>query len=87
MADRGFEDSIKQGQNETCKVDTFTIEGPDVDMAMTCAEGGGTMTVAMKGTVTSTSSQLTMTMDGSVPELGSVLMQMDVQQERIGACE
>ena len=87
MAERGFEESVRQGQNDSCNVDTFTIEGENVSMAMTCNEGGGSMSVSMDGKVAPTQSSFDMTMEGSVPELGSVVMQMDVSQTRIGECQ
>jgi len=89
MAEKGWEDSLKEGQNGECDVNTFTLDGGEVDMQMTCAvEGGaGEMKVAMSGEVTSTTSDLTMSMDGTVPEMGDVTMKMGFKQERIGECD
>lgn len=88
MAERGFEDSIKQGQSDTCKIDTFTIDSGDVKMAMTCAgEGMGEMAAELTGKVTSTTSDMTMAMTGNIPQLGPVEMTMAFKQERIGDCE
>lgn len=89
MAEKGWEESIKEGQNGECDVNSFTMGGGKVDMTMTCAveEGGGAMKLALTGDVTSTSSDMTMTMDGTIPELGPVKMTMDFEQERIGNCD
>jgi len=89
MAEKGWEDSLKEGQNGECDVNTFTLDNGAVDMKMTCAvEGGaGEMTVAMNGDVTSTTSDLSMSMSGTVPELGDMTMVMDFEQERIGDCD
>ena len=89
MAEKGWEDSIKEGQNGECEVNTFTLDNGKVDMKMTCAaqDGGDAMSVAMNGDVTSTTSDLTMTMNGTIPQLGEVTMVMDFEQERIGECD
>lgn len=89
MAERGFQDAIKQGQSDDCKITTFTMDGGDVDMAMTCAVDGGLgeMNVAMNGEVTPTTSDMTMAMKGRVPELGEVAMKMAYRQKRIGDCK
>ncbi|MEM6857787.1 MAG: DUF3617 domain-containing protein [Pseudomonadota bacterium] len=88
QAERGFEDSLKEGQSEACKIQTFTIEGNQVEMAMQCdQEGMGDMAVTMSGEVAPTQSDLTMTMNGTIPQLGAVEMAMSFQQKRVGECE
>ncbi|MDJ0978732.1 MAG: DUF3617 domain-containing protein [Erythrobacter sp.] len=88
MAEQGFEDSLKRGQNEACTIESFTIDDGDVNMAMTCqGQGMGTMSAQLDGTVTPTSSDMTMAMSGSVPELGPIEMTMAFKQERVGACD
>jgi len=87
-AERGFEDTIRQGQNEACEISSFTIEGNQIDMKMACNQGAlGQMDVAMSGEVSPTASDMTMTMSGSIPELGTVNMEMSFKQERVGDCE
>jgi hypothetical protein len=86
-AERGFKDAIQQGQNDACKVENFTMEGGDVNLALNCAaEGMGDMRAEMSGKVTSTSSDMTMKMKGNIPQLGPVEMTMAYTQERIGDC-
>ncbi|MEM7688896.1 MAG: DUF3617 domain-containing protein [Pseudomonadota bacterium] len=91
MAEKGYADSIKEGQNGDCTVSTFTLDGGDLDMAMTCKTGeggaGSEMNMALNGAVTPTSSDMTMTMDGEVPELGAMSMKVAYKQNRIGDCD
>ena len=90
MAERGFEDSLKDGQNGDCTVNSYTLDGGDLDMAMTCktAENGpGQMDMSLTGTVTPTTSDMTMSMNGSVPELGDLSIKAAYKQKRIGDCE
>lgn len=89
MAEKGFEDSIKESQNGDCNVSSFTLDGGNIDMAMSCktGEGGGTMDMTMNGVVTPTTSDMTMTMNGSVAEMGDVAMKVAYKQKRIGECE
>lgn len=87
MAERGFEDSIKKGQNEACTIDSFSIDDGDVAMAMTCSEAEmADVSVNLNGKVTATSSDMIMAMDGTIPELGAMQMKMGFKQERIGEC-
>ncbi len=89
MAEKGWEESIKDGQNGECDVTTFTLDDGEVDMKMACeVEGGaGAMAIEMSGDVTSTTSDLTMSMNGSVPQMGEVSMKMGFKQKRIGDCD
>ncbi|MEO0699453.1 MAG: DUF3617 domain-containing protein [Pseudomonadota bacterium] len=87
QAERGFEGSLKEGQNEACTIETFTIEGNQVDMAMSCNQAGmGDMAVTMSGEVAPTQSDLTMKMNGTIPQLGAVEMALSFQQKRVGDC-
>ena len=88
-AARGYQDSIKDGYNEACSITTFTIEGGDVDMALSCADdsGFGEMAVTMNGQVTPTTSDMTVAMAGTAPGMGEMNMKMSFKQERIGACD
>jgi hypothetical protein len=87
-AEKGFEDALTEGQDESCDIKDFSIDGSDVSMKMSCDQGGmGTMEVTMDGKVSPTSSDMNMTMQGTIPELGPVEMAMSFQQERIGDCD
>ncbi|MEM6826701.1 MAG: DUF3617 domain-containing protein [Pseudomonadota bacterium] len=87
MAERGFEDSIKKGQSDACTIDSFSIDDGDVAMKMTCSEADmAEVSVDLNGTVTPTSSDMIMAMDGTIPQLGAMQMKMGFKQERIGEC-
>ncbi len=86
-AERGFENAMTEGR-EGCKINTFVINGNDLDMTMSCDDpASGKMEVAMAGTVSPTKSDMKMTMNGNMPELGAMEMQMQFVQERIGECD
>ncbi|MEM6475975.1 MAG: DUF3617 family protein [Pseudomonadota bacterium] len=88
MTEGGFEEMMTRGQDDGCTVDKMDISGNDIDMAITCpADEGETMTMAMKGEVTSTSSDYKMTMSGMTPGMGKGTIEVDVKQERIGDCD
>ena len=88
QAEKGFEDSLQQGQSEACKIETFSITGNQVNMAMKCAQDGmGDMQVTMDGEVSSTRSDLNMKMAGTIPQLGDVDMALSFTQTRIGDCD
>ena len=88
QAEKGFEDSLKQGRDDTCKISTFTLDGDQVDMKMSCNDpASGPVTVAMTGQVGETSSDLQMTVNGKIPQMGDMEMVMSFTQTRIGDCE
>ena len=89
MAEQGFAENFKENQNEGCKVDAFTLEGGNMDMKMSCSdeEGMGDMQIAMQGEVSPTASDMTMEMDGNIPQLGRIQMAMSYKQRRIGDCD
>ena len=89
MAEQGFAESFKENQNESCKVDTFTLDGGAMDMKMSCSgeDGNGAMSIAMKGDVTPTTSDMTMQMDGTIPQMGDLQMILSYKQRRIGECD
>lgn len=88
MTEGGFEEMMKKGQDDGCTVEKMDISGNDIDMAMTCSAGDGeNMTMAMKGEVTSTSSDYVMTMSGMTAAMGKGEIVVDVKQERIGDCD
>lgn len=88
MAEQGFEEMMKSGQDDGCTVDRMKLDGSDIDMALTCsANTDERMTLAMKGTVTPTSSEYETTMSGIVPGMGEGSIKVAVSQERIGDCD
>ncbi len=86
-AERGFEGAMTEGR-DGCKIKSFTINGNDLNMAMTCDDAAsGQMDVAMTGKVTPTKSDMVMTMNGTMSEFGPMEMKMSFVQERIGECD
>lgn len=86
-ANEGFKKSMTEGQ-EGCEIQSFNIDGNDLDMAMVCKpEGGGEMNMTMVGNVTPTRSEMKMTMKGDMQGLGEAEIEMDMLQERIGDCD
>ena len=87
-ADKGFEESLTEGQSENCKIDKFEMTGNDVDMAMSCSgEGQGDMQMSMTGTVSPTRSEIAVVTNGTLPQLGKANMEMTMVQERLGDCD
>lgn len=89
MAEQGFAESFKENQSDGCEVKAFTLDGGAMDMKMACSgeDGMGNMNIAMKGDVTPTTSDMTMEMDGTIPEMGKIQMSMSYKQRRIGDCD
>jgi hypothetical protein len=88
MADRGFAENFKENQQAGCEVTSFTLDGGRMDMAMTCSgeDGLSVSQIAMNGEVTPTTSDMTMEIEGTIPDLGSTRMKMAYNQRRIGDC-
>lgn len=87
QADKGFEESLTQGQDDSCEMTKMEISGGDIDMAMSCSDPNtGKMEMTMKGTVTSTTSDLAMVTKGNVAGMGSANIEMKMSQKRIGDC-
>ena len=88
MAAQGFGEAMKDSQNENCTIGRFSIEGNDMDMAMTCQEpGAGTVEITMTGTVAPTESDMTMVTKGTFGEMGPGEFEMNMTQKRIGDCD
>lgn len=88
MAEKGFEEMMKSGQEDGCSVERMKLDGGNVDMAMTCAAGAKeAMKLEMKGKVTSTSSEYTTKMSGMIGGMSQGSITVDVKQERIGDCD
>lgn len=88
-ADKGYEEMTKKLAEGNCKYDKFEASGGALDAKMTCATGQNmTATIAMKGTMTPESSQMTMTIEQSGAQLPGKSMKMvaDVASTRTGDC-
>ena len=86
-AEKGFEESLTEGQDESCTVERFDLDGGDIDMAMSCSpQGGGNMRVEMSGNVSPTRSDIRVVTNGTMPQVGETNMEMTMVQERLGDC-
>ncbi len=86
-ADKGFEEMAKESQDGDCSVDSFDVNGGDIDAKMSCSAGGqGKMSITMDGSGTSTTMDMTVTMEGTVPSIGDAKMVLRSKSERIGDC-
>lgn len=86
-ADKGFEEALTEGQDESCTIEKFDLNGGDIDMAMTCSPAeGGTMRMTMNGNVSPTKSEINVVSKGTLPGVGDANIEMTMVQERIGDC-
>lgn len=86
-ADKGFEEMAKESQNGDCTMQSFDINGGDIDAKMSCVAGGqGEMNITMDGSGTSTSMDMQVTMEGSMPGMGAAKLVLRSKSERIGDC-
>lgn len=88
QADKGFEESLSESQDESCSIEKFDLDNGSIDMAMNCEPAqGGNMRVAMTGDVSPTRTDITVVTNGTLPELGAADMEMNMVQERVGDCD
>ncbi len=88
-ANMGYEEMTKRAAQGKCSYDRFTVNGGQLDAAMTCETGQGMTTKsAVTGTVSPTGSNMTMTSDAMVAGVPGGRMQMEGQviTERLGEC-
>lgn len=87
-AEKGYEEALTEGQDDSCNITRFELDGGDIDMAMSCAAGeGDNMDVTMTGNVTPTRSEINVVSDGTLPGVGDANIEMSMVQERIGDCD
>jgi hypothetical protein len=87
-AEKGFEESLREGQDESCTIQKFELTGNNVDMAMSCSgEQQGDLQMAMTGTVGPTRSDISVVTTGTLPQFGEANMEMSMLQERLGDCD
>lgn len=88
QANDGFERSLTEGQDDSCTIDKFELDGGEIDMAMTCTpDDGGQMNVAMTGTVTADRNEINVKTQGTIPQMGEADMEFSMLQERVGDCD
>lgn len=87
-AEKGYEESLTEGQDESCSVEKFELEGGNIDMAMSCnAADQGDMNVTMTGNVTPDRSEINVVSKGTLAGMGDANIEMNMVQERIGECD
>ncbi|BDW83192.1 hypothetical protein MACH24_26300 [Erythrobacter sp. Dej080120_24] len=87
-AEKGFEESLTEGQDESCKIEQFNLDGGKIEMAMSCSPAeGGEMRMTMNGNVSPTKSDINVVTQGNIAGMGEANIEMSMVQERIGDCE
>ncbi len=87
-AEKGYEEALREGQDESCTIQRFELDGGDIDMAMTCGSPeDGNMNVSMTGNVTSTSSEMNVVSEGTLEGIGEANIEMQMTQTRVGDCD
>jgi hypothetical protein len=88
-AAKGYEEMTKKLAEGKCTYDKFEASGSSLDAKMSCETGKDMKaTVAMKGTMSTESSQMTMTVEQSSPQLPGKSMKItaEVASTRVGDC-
>ncbi len=80
------QDWLEQMSNSDCTLDEFSADGNSFSTAMSCDMEGQSATIAMTGTASGNSSDVTMAMDFAVPDMGRITMTMRMQSQRVGEC-
>lgn len=84
--DKGFEELVKQGQNGECSYERFNLAGGTIDAVLVCKAEGRQTRIAMNGTTTPTSADLTATMAMDFDGAGEGTMSFTAKHQRIGDC-
>lgn len=82
----GYQEMMKQGQDESCRYERFNIAGGKLDAVMVCRTAEGEARMEMIGTATPTSSEFDATMNMNMGEAGNGTMRFKAKHERIGDC-
>ncbi len=88
-ADKGFGEMTKRLAQGNCNYDRFSADGGTLDAHLTCQTGKGmSAVIAMKGTINSEGSHMTMQVDQKSSALpgGGMKMVADVASVRTGDC-
>lgn len=86
-AAEGPEQMVQNMAESNCSFQRFDVAGGTIDAAMTCSgEDGFEGQVALTGTMSSTSSSITMDMTQDIPGTEGVRMKMKVDSQRVGEC-
>lgn len=90
-AEKGWEAATKKLADGNCKYDRFNAGSGSLDAKLTCQTGQGMKsTIEMNGTMTSTGSQMKMSVAQVAPQMpggnGGIRMVAEVSSQRIGDC-
>lgn len=89
-AEKGYEERVKKlSGRPDCAFDRYAATAGQLDAQLTCkGEGGMKSVLSMKGAMTPTGSDVTMTMDQTGEQMpgGGMRMTMRVKSERVGEC-
>jgi hypothetical protein len=90
-AAKGWEGATKKLAEGNCKYDRFEAGSGALDAKLTCETGQGMKsTIAMNGVMTSTGSNMTMSIAQAAPQMpaskGGITMVAEVKSERVGDC-
>lgn len=86
-AAKGAEQMVQNMADSTCSFERFDVSGSSIDAKMSCSgEGGMQGRVALKGTMSSTDSSMTMDMTQAGPNGQEMTMTMKVDSKRVGDC-
>ena len=83
--EEGYKQALAATQDGECTYERFSATGGVIDAKMICESPTGPMTMTMKGTGTTTNSDVTMNVVGNMGR-GEGSMTMRVVQKRIGDC-
>ncbi|ABC63910.1 DUF3617 domain-containing protein [Erythrobacter litoralis] len=92
-AEKGFEEAIREMQSgeskDDCTFERFDVSGNTIDSQMKCDDGAGNVgNIAMTGTVSPTTSDMTMEFDQTSEDIpgGSMKMKVNMKSRKIGEC-
>jgi len=80
---RGMVDALAESD---CTLNKFDVTAGSIDADMTCRNNGGEGHITMVGTMTPESSNMVMTVDQQVPDMGSMLIKVNMKSRRVGEC-
>lgn len=83
---KAFIDGMSQS-NDDCTMESFETTSSGFAARMVCADGSGNSgTMTYEGEVTGDSLDVTMTVDGTEPSLGTMHMVVRMNSQRVGDC-
>lgn len=89
-AERGYRRFVEEMEEDdgSCKMTDYTTTSDSFSATVACnRENGESATMSYAGTVGDSSMNMTMTVDGTDPEIGKMRMVVRMNSERTGDCE